>query len=93
MTVRTCIHIHSSHYIACNELPPIGLDIYIEEDHYTVYEGQTQNPTIQLRFGRTQSNFTITLFPVSIREAINTTGFNLSAFITSDRDIEAIPGK
>ena len=74
-------------------IPSIGLDIYIEEDHYTVYEGQTQNPVIQLRFGRTQNSFTMTLFPVSITEAIDPTGFNVGAFIASDNDAEATPGK
>ena len=71
----------------------IGLDIYIEEDHYTFLEGQTQNPMIRLQFGRTQNPFKMTLFPVSIREAIDPNGFNMSAFITSQAFADATPGK
>ena len=83
------------------ELPPIqyyltfytGLEIYIEEDHCTIHEGQTQNPMIQLRFVRTQNPFTVTLFPVSIEEAIDPTGFNLSTLITPQTVAKATPGK
>ena len=70
-----------------------GLDVYIEEDHYTFLEGQTQNPIIRLQFGRTQNPFKMTLFPVSIREAIDPNGFNMSAFITSQAFADATPGK
>ena len=77
----------SVYFIYC-----IGLHICIEEDHYTVHEGQTQTPVIHLQYGRTQNPFNMTLFPVSIKEAIDPAGFNLSAFITS-QDADATSGK
>ena len=71
----------------------IGLDVYTEEDHYTIIEGQTQTPVVWLQYGRTQNPFNMTLFPVSIKQAIDPAGFNVSAFITSQTFAEAKPGK
>ena len=49
-------------------------------------------PPIPLVFTRTQSPFTVTLFTVSITEAIDPAGFNMSDFIISEVIDEATPG-
>ena len=59
----------------------IVLEINFEETHYYVTEGDSRLPTLRLQFRRTQNPFTMTLFSVTITEAIDPTGFNGSAFI------------
>ena len=51
------------------------LDINIEEFYYTIREeNAASNPVIRLQFRRTQSPFTMTIFPVTVNEVINFTG-------------------
>ena len=91
-------------YIKCGEyshfngisIPIVNcteLNINFQESDYVVNEGDQQGSiTLQLR--EVQNSFTMTLHPVSITDARNPTGFNMSAFITSvTADIQATPGK
>ena len=71
----------------------IVLEINFEEEDYSITEGDPWPPTIRLQFRRTQNPFTMTLFSVTITEAIDPAGFNGSAFIQSDDINEATPGR
>ena len=65
------------------------LEINFEEPDYSITEGDPWPPTIGLQFGRTQNPFTMSLFSVSIMEAIDPAGFNGSDFIPHDNINEA----
>ena len=69
----------------------IVLEINFEEPAYRLREGDPQLPPIRLLFRRTQSPITVSLFPVSITEAIDPAGFNMGDFIPSGIS-EATPG-
>ena len=68
------------------------ISLYLEEINNTFIEGDPLLPPIPLVFTRTQSPFTVTLFTVSISEAIDPAGFNMSDFIISEGIDEATPG-
>ena len=59
----------------------IVLEINIEEADYTILE-DASNPVIRLQFRRTQSSFTMTIFPVSIIDLNQRFSFNVEDFIT-----------
>ena len=71
----------------------IVLEINFEEADYSITEGDPWPPTIRLQFRKTQNPFTMTVFSVSITEAIDPAGFNGSAFIPFDYYYEATPGR
>ena len=71
----------------------IVLEIYFEETRYYVTEGDLRLPTLRLHFRRTQNPFTMTLFSVTITEAVDPAGFNGSDFIPHYDYYEATPGR
>ena len=71
----------------------IELNINFQESDYVVNEGDQQG-SIVLRLREVQNSFTLTLYPVSITEARDPAGFNVSLFITAvPADAHATPGK
>ena len=69
------------------------LEINFQESEYIVNEGDSGGSII-LQLSEVQFSFTMTLYPVSITEARDPAGFNVSAFIASvPIDAEATPGK
>ena len=69
------------------------LEINFQELDYVVSEGD-QEGLIVLRLREVQNSFTLTLHPVTITEALNPAGFNLSDFVTPvPADAQATPGK
>ena len=71
------------------------LNICFRESEYTVNEGDQQSSIILRLKKEVQNSFTVTLYPVSITEALDPASrFNVSAFITSvTEDAQATPGK
>ena len=65
----------------------VGLEINIEEADYYIIENDESNPGIELQFRRTQSSFTMTIFPVSIVDLNQRFSFTAEDFI----DIPVIP--
>ena len=57
----------------------IELEINIEETDYFVREGEILSTEMRLQLRGTQSPFTVTLYPISISEAISQ--FNLQCWI------------
>ena len=69
------------------------LNINFQETDYVVNEGDLQGSII-LRLRETQNPFTVTLHPVTITEARDPAGFNLSLFIAAvPADAQATQGK
>lgn len=69
------------------------LEINFREADYSFTEGSPDRPRIELQFRQAQDPFTVTLYPVSITEALDPAGFNTSAFISAEDISEATPGK
>ena len=69
--------------------------IWFQESDYIVNEGDQESLIILQLIREAQNSFTMTLYPVTIKEARDPAGrFNVSAFITSvPADAEATPGK
>ena len=69
-----------------------GLEINFRELDYVVNEDD-QVGSVVLRFRETQNSFNVTLHPVTITEARDPDGFNVSAFIADvPADAQAMPG-
>ena len=69
------------------------LNINFRETDSVVNEGDQQGSII-LRLRETQNPFTVTLHPVTITEARDPDGFNVSLFIADvPEDAQATPGK
>lgn len=68
------------------------LEINFREADYSFTEGSPDRPRIELQFRQAQNPFTVTLYPVSITEALDPAGFNTSAFISAEDISEATPG-
>ena len=93
MYVYKCTeHVHfkgiSVPTVYCTEL-----NINFRELDYVVNEGD-QAGSIVLRFREVQNSFNLTLHPVTITEARDPDGFNVSAFVQPvTEDAQATPGK
>ena len=69
------------------------LNINFRESDYSFNEGD-QESSIILQLREVQYSFTVTLHPVSITEARDPAGFNVSAFVGPvPADAQAKPGK
>ena len=69
----------------------IALEINIEEYFYNIREENTAtNPVIRLEFRRTQSPFTMTIFPVRIENLDDRFNFTAERFINIPNIPEAI---
>ena len=69
------------------------LNINFGESDYIVNEGDQQGSIILL-FREAQNSFTMTLHPVTITEARDPAGFNVSGFVAAvPDDAQATPGK
>ena len=69
------------------------LEINFQESDYTVSESDEEG-SIVLRLTEVQNSFTLTLHPVSISEARDSAGFNVSAFVADvPANAQATPGK
>ena len=69
------------------------LNINFRQSDYIVNEGD-QEDLIVLWLSEVQNSFTVTLYPVSITEARDPAGFNVSDFVASvPEDAQATPGK
>ena len=74
-------------------VPTAELNINFQELDYVVNEGDREG-SIVLWFREVQNSFTVTLHPVTIAEARDPAGFNVSTCIGSvSADAEATPGK
>ena len=93
MYVYKCTHLNGICIptVYCTEL-----EINFQKSDYVVNEGDQQGSIIlQLKDVQVQKSFTMSLYPVSIKEARDPAGrFNVSTFVTSVHpDAEATPGK
>ena len=80
-----CIFVSTVHYTELN--------INFQESDYVVNENDEQGSII-LHLREVQNSFTVTLYPVSITEARDPAGFNVSDFVASvPIDAQATPGK
>ena len=55
------------------------LEINIKEVDYSIEEGESENPIIRVQYRRTQNDFTLNLYPVSITVALD--HYKLQAFL------------
>ena len=88
MYTKCTVQCHLCTYtVHCTEL-----NINFQESDYIVNEGD-QEGSVVLRLRVAQNSFNVTLYPVSITEARDPAGFNVSAYITSvPEDAQAVPG-
>ena len=92
------IYIQSAEYVQFNGISVLTvhftvLNINFRETDSVVNEGDLQGSII-LRLRETQNPFTVTLHPVTIPEARDQDGFNVSDFVAdAPADAQATPGK
>ena len=85
-----CVHFIS---ISVPTVHSTELEINFQEPHYVVNEGDQQG-SIVVRIREVQNSFIMTLHPVTITEARDPAGFNVSAFVAAiPAEAQATPGK
>ena len=93
---HTTIHMCRNAHLNAIFVPTVHcteLEINFQESYYVFNEGDQQGSII-LRLREAQNSFNMTLYPVTITEARDPAGFNVSAFIASvPTDAEATRGK
>ena len=63
-----------------------GLKINFDQSHYFFTEGMVSGPEIKVQFKRTQNSFTLTLYPVSLIDAVDK--FHVENFIVDPPQLD-----
>ena len=90
------MHMCRKFTLKCHLFTIHGTELYIlfQEHDYVFSEGDQEGSVMLRWFGELQNSFTVTLYTVTITEARDPAGFNVSNFIWAlPEDAQATPGE